>query len=327
MSSSDPRAARRAPAPGARRRSQPGDRSTGAPRRSSEGGRSSGGSRSRENSPRESFRSPEGGTEGRTGGRRWPVPPPEPERRSTGPEQPVERLQKVLAAAGVGSRRGCEELIAAGRVTVDGRVAELGDKVSPTSAVIYVDGERVVADAGLVYLAMNKPRGVVSTMADERGRAALTDLLGNVPQRVFHVGRLDADSEGLLLLTNDGSLAHRLAHPSFGVAKTYLAEVEGPVRRGVGRELLAGVELDDGPARADSFRVVDSVPGRVLVEVVVHEGRKHFVRRLLAEVGHPVGRLVRTAIGPIKLGDLKPGRTRRLNRGEIAALFRAVEQD
>jgi 23S rRNA pseudouridine2605 synthase len=240
------------------------------------------------------------------------------------PSADEERLQKVLAAAGIGSRRACEELIAAGRVQVDGRVATLGDKVDPAGAEIYVDGERVVTNADMVYLAMNKPRGVVSTMDDERGRAALADYLERVPQRVFHVGRLDADSEGLLLLTNDGALAHRLTHPSYGVAKTYLAEVPGPVRRGLGKQLTAGVELEDGPARADAFRVVDSVPGKALVELVLHEGRKHIVRRMLAECGYPVSRLVRTAIGPIKLGDLKPGRTRRLNRGEIAALFRAA---
>lgn len=240
-----------------------------------------------------------------------------------GGEQP-ERLQKVLASAGVASRRACEELIALGRVKVDGRVAALGDKVDPRDAEIYVDGERVIVDDTVVYLALNKPRGVVSTMADERGRSAIADFLGNVPQRVFHVGRLDADSEGLLLLTNDGALAHRLTHPSFGVAKTYLAEVPAPVPKGLRRRLLAGVELEDGPVRVDDFRVVDSIPGRVLVEVVLHEGRKHIVRRLLAEVGHPVSRLVRTSIGPVKLGDLKPGRTRRLTGPEIAALFRAV---
>lgn len=235
-----------------------------------------------------------------------------------------ERLQKVLAAAGIGSRRACEELIAAGRVRVGTRVAELGDKVDPVAAEIYVDGARVVTDTGLVYLAMNKPRGVVSTMDDERGRTALADYLEQVPQRVFHVGRLDADSEGLLLLTNDGALAHRLTHPSFGVPKTYLAEIPGPVRRGLGRQLMAGIELDDGPARVDGFRVVDSLPGKALVELVLHEGRKHIVRRLLAESGYPVSRLVRTAIGPIKLGDLKPGRTRRLQQGEVSALFKAV---
>jgi 23S rRNA pseudouridine2605 synthase len=250
--------------------------------------------------------------------------PPRPERVADGERLQGERLQKVLATAGVGSRRACEELIAAGRVTVGGRRATLGDKVDPHAAEIAVDGQRVVVDPDLVYLAMNKPRGVVSTMADERGRSALGDYLGRVPQRVFHVGRLDADSEGLLLLTNDGALAHRLTHPSYGVTKTYLAEIRGPLPRGVGRRLLAGVELEDGPARADSFRVVDAVPGKMLVEVVLHEGRNHIVRRMLAEVGHPVQRLVRTAVGPVKLGDLRAGRTRRLNRAEIAALFAAV---
>ena len=235
-----------------------------------------------------------------------------------------ERLQKLLSAAGVGSRRACEELIAAGRVTVDGRVAELGDRADPATAVIHVDGERIVTDRRRVYLAINKPAGVVSTMADEKGRAALADYLGNVAQRVYHVGRLDKESEGLLLLTNDGDLAHRLMHPSYGVPKTYLAEVPGPVRSGLRRQLLAGVQLEDGPVAVDSFRVVDTSGRRALVEVVLHEGRKHVVRRLLAEVGHPVTRLVRTSIGPVKLGDLKTGRNRRLTPTEIAALFTAV---
>jgi 23S rRNA pseudouridine2605 synthase len=241
------------------------------------------------------------------------------------PKTEPERLQKVLAAAGIGSRRACEELIAAGRVTVAGKRATLGDKVDAEAAEIYVDGERVITNTKLVYIAMNKPRGVVSTMADERGRDAIADYLGNVDQRVFHVGRLDADSEGLLLLTNDGELAHRLMHPSYGVAKTYLAEVAGPVPRAVGRELLKGVDLDDGPAKVDSFKLVDAVQRTALVEVVVHEGRKHIVRRLFAEVGHPVNRLIRTAIGPIRLGDLKPGRTRRLTNAEVSALFKAVD--
>jgi len=234
------------------------------------------------------------------------------------------RLQKVLATAGVGSRRASEELIAAGRVTVDGRVARLGDKVDPATAVIHVDGERVVTDTRLVYLAMNKPAGVVSTMADERGRAAIADYLGGVPERVYHVGRLDADSEGLLLLTNDGDLAHRLMHPSYEVPKTYVCEVAGPLPRSVGRQLLAGVNLADGYAKADRFRVIDTVDRTALVEVVLHEGRKHIVRRMFDAVGHPVSRLVRTAIGPIRLGDLKPGRIRRLNQAEVAALFKAV---
>jgi len=234
------------------------------------------------------------------------------------------RLQKVLATAGVGSRRASEELIAAGRVTVDGRVANLGDKVDPATAVIHVDGERVVTDTRLAYLAMNKPAGVVSTMADERGRAALADYLGSVTERVYHVGRLDADSEGLLLLTNDGDLAHRLMHPSYEVPKTYVCEVVGPLPRSVGRQLLAGVELEDGHAKVDRFRVIDAVDRTALVEVVLHEGRKHIVRRMFDEVGHPVSRLVRTAIGPIRLGDLRPGRIRRLNQAEVAALFKAV---
>ncbi|MFY1632396.1 pseudouridine synthase [Solwaraspora sp. WMMB335] len=236
----------------------------------------------------------------------------------------AQRLQKVLAAAGVGSRRACEDLIFRRRVTVDGRVACLGDKVDPHHAVIHVDGERVVTDSRLAYLAMNKPRGVVSTMADEKGRAALSDLLDRIDQRVYHVGRLDADSEGLLLLTNDGTLAHRLMHPSYEVPKTYLCEVAGPVPRAVGRRLLAGIELDDGPAKVNKYALLDTLGRTAQVEIVLHEGRKHIVRRLFDEVGHPVTRLVRTAIGPIRLGDLKPGRTRRLNNAEVAALFAAV---
>ncbi len=236
----------------------------------------------------------------------------------------TERLQKVLAAAGVGSRRACEDLIYRRRVTVDGQVAQLGDKVNPATAEIMVDGQRVVTDTRMAYLALNKPRGVVSTMADEKGRTALADFLGRVDDRVYHVGRLDADSEGLLLLTNDGTLAHRLMHPSYGVPKTYLCEVAGPLARSAGRRLLAGVELSDGPARVDSFRLVDAVSRTALVEITLHEGRKHIVRRLMEEVGHPVNRLVRTAIGPIRLGDLRPGRTRRLTNAEIAALFKAV---
>lgn len=242
-----------------------------------------------------------------------------------------QRLQKVLAAAGVGSRRACEELIAAGRVTVDGRRAKLGDRVDPRVQVVHVDGERVVTDPDMVYLALNKPRGVVTTMADEprrRGsRMSVGDLIGtSVPQRVFHVGRLDADSEGLLLLTNDGTLAHRLTHPSHGVAKTYLAEVPGPIPRTLGRRLRDGVELEDGIAKADTFRVIDSVGRSALVEITLHEGRKHIVRRMLAAVGHPVSRLIRTAVGPITLGNLKPGRWRHFSWTEVASLYAATEQ-
>jgi 23S rRNA pseudouridine2605 synthase len=236
----------------------------------------------------------------------------------------AERLQKVLAAAGVGSRRACEDLIFKRRVTVNGRVAKLGDKVDATTAEIMVDGSRVVTNTKMVYIAMNKPRGVVSSMDDEKGRTELADFLGTFEQRVFHVGRLDADSEGLLLLTNDGALAHKLMHPSYEIAKTYLAEVMGPLPRTVGRRLQSGVELDDGPARVDTFKLVDALGKTAQIEITLHEGRKHIVRRMMDEVGHPVTRLIRTAVGPIRLGDMRPGGFRHLNAGEIAALFKAV---
>ena len=235
-----------------------------------------------------------------------------------------ERLQKVLAAAGVGSRRACEDLIFRRRVTVNGKVAKIGDKVDPATAEIRVDGQRIVTDTKMVYLAMNKPRGVVVSTDDEKGRTELADFLDTFEQRLFHVGRLDADSEGLLLLTNDGALAHKLMHPSFVVPKTYLAEVAGPLPRNVGRRLRDGVELDDGPARVDSFRLVDALGKTAQVEITLHEGRKHIVRRMMAEVGHPVSRLVRTAVGPIRLGDLRPGGFRHLSNAEVAALFKAV---
>lgn len=237
------------------------------------------------------------------------------------------RLQRALAAAGVGSRRACEELIEQGRVAVDGAVVTVqGSRVDPTSQVITVDGERVAAaKTGMVYLALNKPRGMVSTMADERGRASLGDLVGDRSQRVFHVGRLDADSEGLLLLTNDGTLAHRLAHPKYLVHKTYLAEIQGPLGKAVGRRLRNGVELADGIAKADSVRAVGAFAGRVHLEVVLHEGRNHIVRRMLEAVGHPVLRLVRTAIGPVQLGNLKPGKTRHLTSHEVNSLHQLVD--
>jgi 23S rRNA pseudouridine2605 synthase len=235
------------------------------------------------------------------------------------------RLQKVLAQAGIGSRRACEVLISAGRVSVDGAVVrELGVRIDPRRAVVHVDGMRLQLDSSLVYLALNKPRGVVSTMDDPQGRPSLAEYVADRPERLFHVGRLDADSEGLLLLTNDGDLAHRLQHPSYEVPKTYLAEVPGPVPRDLGARLRAGVELEDGVVVVDDFKVVDSAPGKALVELVLHEGRQHVVRRLLAEVGHPVERLVRTSIGPIRLGELRPGRTRVLAREELGTLLAAV---
>lgn len=236
------------------------------------------------------------------------------------------RLQKVLAAAGAGSRRACEELIAAGRVAVDGRiVTEQGVRVDPERVVIKVDGMRLSTRSEALYLLVNKPRGMVSTMSDPEGRPCLADLVGRREQRLFHVGRLDADSEGLLLLTNDGELAHRLTHPSFGVPKTYIAEVTGAVSKDLGKTLRTGIELDDGFVKVDSFRVVGRTGSRVMVEVVLHEGRKHIVRRLLAAVDHPVQRLVRTQVGPIRLGDLRPGKSRPLNRREISELFAAVD--
>lgn len=235
------------------------------------------------------------------------------------------RLQKVLAAAGLGSRRACEGLIAEGRVTVDGEVVrEQGRRVDPETAVIRVDTMRISTASGLVYLALNKPRGMVTAMSDAEGRPTVGDLVANRKERLFHVGRLDADTEGLLLLTNDGELAHRLSHPSFEVPKTYLAEVLGPVARDVGRRLRDGVELEDGVVRVDAFRLVDSSGNRVLLELVLHEGRKHVVRRMLAEVGHPVQRLVRTAVGPVKLGDQRAGKLRPLTRREVAELFEVV---
>jgi 23S rRNA pseudouridine2605 synthase len=238
------------------------------------------------------------------------------------------RLQKVLSQAGIASRRLAEKMILDGRVEVDGQlVTELGTRVDPDASVIRVDGARVVLDDSLIYLALNKPRGMHSTMSDDRGRPCIGDLVehrvrGN--KKLFHVGRLDADTEGLILLTNDGELAHRLMHPSYQVPKTYLATVAGTVPRGLGRKLRAGIELDDGPVRVDDFAVIDAVPGKSLVRVTLHEGRKRLVRRLLAAVGFPVQALVRTDIGAVSLGDQRPGSIRALARNEIGDLYRAV---
>jgi len=235
------------------------------------------------------------------------------------------RLQKVLAAAGVGSRRHCEEMIADGRVEVDGEIVRrFGARVDPQRQVIRVDGRRIPAREDLVYVALNKPAGVLTTMSDARGRPTIADFLGDHAERLFHVGRLDYDTEGLMLLMNDGELAHRLAHPRYGVLKTYLAEVAGPLPRDLGRQLITGIELSDGIASADRFRVVERAGDRALVEITLHEGRKHIVRRMLAEAGHPVSRLVRTHVGPVALGSLRPGTTRRLTTREIGDLYAAV---
>jgi 23S rRNA pseudouridine2605 synthase len=235
------------------------------------------------------------------------------------------RLQKVLAAAGVASRRRCEEMIGEGRVEVDGEIVRrYGARVDPQRQVIRVDGRRIPAREDLVYLALNKPVGVLTTMSDGRGRPTIADFLGDRGERLFHVGRLDYDTEGLMLLMNDGELAHRLAHPSYGVLKTYLADVAGPLPRDLGRQLVTGIELDDGVASADRFRVVERAGSRALVEITLHEGRKHIVRRMLAAAGHPVSRLVRTRVGPVSLGPLRPGTTRRLTTTEIGELYAAV---
>jgi 23S rRNA pseudouridine2605 synthase len=235
------------------------------------------------------------------------------------------RLQKVMAAAGVGSRRACEELIEKGRVSVNGAtVREQGMRVDPETDVVRVDDMRINTGTTRTYLALNKPRGMVTAMTDPEGRPTVGDLVEQRTDRVFHVGRLDADSEGLLLLTNDGELSHRLTHPSYEVPKTYLAEVLGPVARDVGRRLKAGVELEDGPARVDEFRLVSSSGNRVMLELVLHDGRKHIVRRMLEEVGHPVQRLVRTSVGPVQLGSQRAGKIRALTPQELAALFKAV---
>lgn len=238
------------------------------------------------------------------------------------------RLQKVLSQAGVASRRVAEKMIIDGRVEVDGRiVTELGTRVDPDASVIHVDGARVTVDDEMVYLAINKERGMHSTMSDDKGRPCVGDLVehrvrGN--KKLFHVGRLDADTEGLMLLTNDGELAHRLMHPSYEVPKTYLATVLGAVERGLGKRLKAGIELDDGPVRVDEFAVVDTVPGKSLVRVILHEGRKRIVRRMFSKVGYPVQELVRTDIGTVSVGEMRPGSIRVLSRKEIGELYRAV---
>jgi 23S rRNA pseudouridine2605 synthase len=236
-----------------------------------------------------------------------------------------ERLQKVLARAGVGSRRVCEDMIEAGRISVNGRqVTVQGMRVDPGRDKIAVDGVRIEIREDRVTYAMNKPPGVITAMSDDRNRPTVGDMVGDLAKGLVHVGRLDQDTEGLLLLTNDGELAHRLAHPSYEVRKTYLAQVSGSVPRDMARRLRAGVELDDGPVAADSFRVVDTHAGQSVVEIVLHEGRKHIVRRLLAHVGLPVSRLTRTAVGPIELQRMRSGSIRRLSKEELGSLQELV---
>ena len=237
------------------------------------------------------------------------------------------RLQKVMASAGVASRRVCEEMITEGRVEVDGEVVtELGVRVDPKTVSIHVDGMRLQLDETQKYYVFNKPRGVVSTMEDPEGRPCISDYLKstNKHERLFHVGRLDTNTEGLLLLTNDGELANRLTHPSYEVPKTYLVQVRGPMAHGIGAQMREGIELEDGFAKVDSFRLVDSTPGHILVEVVLHSGRNRIVRRMFDAVGHPVERLVRTQMGPIRLNDQRQGSIRVLGRHEVGHLMAVV---
>ncbi|MDP3892892.1 pseudouridine synthase [Nocardioides sp.] len=244
-------------------------------------------------------------------------------------EQGTVRLQKHLAQSGVASRRKCEEIMLAGLVEVDGEiVTRLGTKIDPQTAVIRVDGQRLPPISPSVYLVLNKPRGVVSTMSDPEGRRTLQDLVDDRPERLFHVGRLDTDTEGLILLTNDGDFAHRMAHPSYEVDKTYVAEVDGEVTRATLEALRRGVVLEDGPVTVSAAKVVSqgqgNARGRTIVELVIHEGRNRIVRRLLDQVGHPVRRLTRTAIGPVVLRGLRSGELRDLTNDELGALLDAA---
>jgi 23S rRNA pseudouridine2605 synthase len=241
-------------------------------------------------------------------------------------EDGLVRLHKLLARSGVASRRKCEELMLAGEVTVDGEVVtRLGTKVDPVTAVIRVSGQRLPPVSPHVYLVLYKPTGVVSTMSDPQGRPTISDLVADRPERLFHVGRLDTDTAGLLLLTNDGEFAQRMAHPSYEVDKTYVAEVDGRVGKATLEMLLAGIVLDDGPVTVSAARVVgQGVQDRSIIELVIHEGRNRIVRRLLEHVGHPVRKLTRIAIGPVQLTGLKPGELRELTNDELGGLLDAA---
>ncbi|CAA9365857.1 MAG: Ribosomal large subunit pseudouridine synthase B [uncultured Nocardioidaceae bacterium] len=240
-------------------------------------------------------------------------------------EDGLVRLQKLLAASGVASRRRCEELMLDGRVEVDGEVVtRLGTKVDPRTAVVRVDGQRLPPVSEHVYLALHKPRGVVSTMSDPEGRRSLADLVADRPERLFHVGRLDTDTDGLILLTNDGELANRLAHPSHAVPKTYVVEVTGRVRPLVARRLRQGIQLDDGPVAADSVSIDQAEADRSMLTLTLHEGRNRIVRRMFDAVGHPVRRLTRTSVGPVRLAGLRSGQMRELDRTELGPLLDSV---
>lgn len=235
------------------------------------------------------------------------------------------RLQKVLAQAGIGSRRKCEDLIEAGKVAVNGKIVDqLGVRVDPEDCTIDVDGKRVVVDSSLVTVVLNKPKGVVSTMSDPEGRPSLERYVKGFDERLFHVGRLDAETTGVLLLTNDGELANRLAHPTHGVSKLYVAKVKGTVPKSLCMTLRQGLDLDDGPVRAVDCRIMDTHGDTSLVEVEMHEGRNRIVRRMFDAVGYPVIDLVRTRFGPVTLGTLQPGELRRLSKSEMGQLQQAA---
>ena len=250
-------------------------------------------------------------------------PPARPERSEAGSSSArtgLERVQKTLARAGYGSRRGAEDLIREGRVRIGERVAELGDRVDPLRDRILVDGVPVPSHPGLRYFVLNKPAGVTTTLRDAHAARSVAELMPPGP-RLFPVGRLDRESEGLLLLTNDGDLAHRLQHPRYGVEREYLAEVPGSVPRSALRRLTEGVALEDGPARAVRVAIEESGRARTALTIVMTEGRKREVRRMLAAIGFPVARLVRTRIGSVRLGTLRPGQTRSLTAPEVAELY------
>jgi 23S rRNA pseudouridine2605 synthase len=250
------------------------------------------------------------------------MPSRAPSGRSDGPGE-GERLQKVLARAGFGSRRAAEALIADGRVTVDGAVARLGQRIRPEGQLVEVDGVPVNVRDDVVYYLLNKPRSVVTTARDPEGRVTAVDLVPSEP-RVFPVGRLDYDTEGLLVLTNDGELAHLVTHPRHGIEKTYLVELNGAPSRGAIRALRRGVALDDGPTAPARVRVVQRRGENAALEIVVHEGRNRIVRRMCEAVGHPVRRLVRTRVGPITDRRLAPGEWRALRPREVRALYAAA---
>ena len=223
------------------------------------------------------------------------------------------RLQKFMADCGVASRRACEALIDEGRVKVNGKIVKTqGVKIDPINTQVEVDNELINTTKTKTYLAFNKPAGILSTMSDPEGRPSLQDFFGSWPDRLFHVGRLDKESEGLIILTNDGQWAHESTHPSFGVEKTYLVQTEEPISRSAFQNLVEGVELEDGLAKPISV-----ARRGAMIEVVIHEGRNQIVRRMFDALGYPVERLIRTAIGSIKLGELPPGKWRSLNSVEL----------